>query len=356
VDSVTPALLAPVGSRPDWLPAEAQRASQVVLLLLDGLGWEQLQQRPGRAPVLSSMAGGPITSVVPTTTATALTSITLGVSPAVHGVVGYRVRVDGPSGDEVLNVLRWRTSSGDARPFVPPHEFQPTPPFGDLHVPVVTRSEFLSTGFTSAHLAGSRQIGWMQPSAIAVEVGRLLRAGEPFVYAYYDGIDKIAHGHGFGEHYDAELGAADRLVDDLAGRLPPGAVLVVTADHGQVEVGRAIRILDPELMAGTVLVSGEGRFRWLHARLGGAEALARQARERYGDEAWVWTTDELSDGGFFGGPLTAEERRRLGDVAIVPWAPVAYLDPADRGDATLICRHGSLTGAEMWVPLLATVG
>jgi hypothetical protein len=306
--------------------------------------------------VLSSLAGGPITSVVPTTTATALTSITLGVSPAAHGVVGYRVRVDGPSGDEVLNVLRWRTSSGDARPFVAPHDFQPTPAFGDRHVPVVTRSEFLTTGFTAAHLGGSRQIGWMQPSAMVVEVGRQLRAGEPFVYAYYDGIDKIAHGHGYGEYYDAELKAADRLVDDLASRLPPGAALVVTADHGQVEVGGAIRTLDPELMAGTVLVSGEGRFRWLHAGAVGTEALALLARQRYGDEAWVWTVDELSDGGFFGGPLTAQERRLLGDVAIVPWKPVAYLDPADRGDATLICRHGSLTGAEMWVPLLVANG
>ena len=116
------------------------------------------------------MVGGPITSVVPTTTATALTSIALGVDPAAHGVVGYRVRVAGPSGAEVLNVLRWRTSSGDARPFVPPTEFQPTPAFGGRSIPVVTRSEFLSTGFTAAHLGGGRHIGWMLPSALVVEV------------------------------------------------------------------------------------------------------------------------------------------------------------------------------------------
>jgi hypothetical protein len=285
-----------------------------------------------------------------------LTSIALGAGPAAHGVVGYRLRVLGPSGPEVLNVLRWRTSSGDARPFLPPTDFQPTPAFGGRPVPVVTRSEFLTSGFTAAHLGGARQIGWMLPSALVVEVGALLRAGEPFVYAYYDGIDKVAHGHGFGAYYDAELVAADRLVADLTARLPPGAVLVVTADHGQVEVGRAVRVLTPELMAEVVMVSGEGRFRWLHATEGRVEALAARAHETYGDEAWVWTAEELIDGGFFGGPLRPEVRSRLGDVAIVPFAPVAYLDPADQGDAMLVCRHGSLTPDEMWVPLLASGG
>jgi hypothetical protein len=336
------------------LPEAAREASQVVLLVLDGLGWYQLQERPAMAPVLTAMAGGPITSVVPTTTATALTSIALGSGPAAHGVVGYRLRVPGLSGPEVLNVLRWRTSSGDARPFVPPADFQPTPAFGGRSVPVVTRSEFLSSGFTAAHLGGARHIGWALPSALVVEVGALLRGGEAFVYAYYDGIDKIAHGHGFGPYYDAELVAADRLVGDLIACLPAGAVLVVTADHGQVEVGRALRVLDPELVADTVMVSGEGRFRWLHAAPERLDALADHAHRHYDTEAWVWTVDELIDGGFFAGPLTPVVRSRLGDVAIVPWAPVAYLDPADQGDAMLVCRHGSLTEAEMWVPLLAS--
>ncbi len=85
-------------------------ADQVVLFVLDGLGWEQLQARRSLAPMLSGMMGGPILTVAPSTTATALTSITTGLTPGEHGVVGYRVAVDG----EVLNVLRW--SVGAATP------------------------------------------------------------------------------------------------------------------------------------------------------------------------------------------------------------------------------------------------
>jgi hypothetical protein len=355
IDSLVPSLLTPAGERPGWLPSPARAAAQVVLLVLDGLGWDQLQARRDLVPTLAAMAGGPITSVAPTTTATALTSIALGQPPASHGIVGYRLRVTGPTGVEVLNVLRWRTASGDARPFLPPRGFQPQPAFGGRPVPVVTKAEFQTTGFTIAHLSGGRPEGWWLPSGIAVEVGRLLAGGEPFVYAYYDGIDKVAHIHGFGAHYDAELVAADRLVADLRAALPAGAVLVVTADHGQVLVGDAVIPLAPSLAAEIEMVSGEGRFRWLHARPGRAAALAAEACRLYGHDAWVWTVDELESGGWFGGPLTPVVRARLGDVALVPFAPVAYADPADTGDARLVCRHGSLTAAEMLVPCLAAL-
>jgi hypothetical protein len=335
------------------MPAPAGKAAQIVLLVLDGLGWSQFRERTSLATHLSGLAGGPITSVAPTTTASALTSISLSAPPAAHGVVGYRVRVDGPSGGEVLNVLRWRTSSGDARPFVPPAEFQPAPAFGGRSIPVVTRGEFLTSGFSAAHLSGSRQFGWSLPSTLVVEVRRLLSAGERFVYAYYDGLDRVAHMHGLGEHYDAELSAADRLVGDLMAVLPPAAALVVTADHGQVDVGEAARRLDPDIVAATDLISGEGRFRWLHARPGAADDVAVAAKERYGDEAWVRTIDEIDAEGWFGGRLGQVARARLGDVALVPHQPIAYLDPLDQGDARLVSRHGSLTPEEMYVPLLA---
>ena len=345
--------MAAPGERPGWLPLPARDAEQVVLLVLDGLGWEQLSQRYTLAPTMADMVGVPITSVAPTTTATALTSIALGQAPARHGVVGYRLRVEGPTGDEVLNVLRWRTVSGDARPFVPPLVFQPTAAFAGRGVPVVTRAEFLSTGFTAAHLSGARHVGWWLPSGLPVAVKGLLDAGERFVYAYYDGIDKCAHIYGFGSYYDAELVAADRFVADLRAILPAGAALVVTADHGQVEVGRAVLPVDESVAVHTVMMSGEGRFRWLHARAGQADILADAARARYREEAWVWTLDELDQGGWFGGPLTPIMRRRLGDVALVPFQPQAYLDPADTGEVRLVCRHGSLTEAEMLVPCLA---
>ena len=348
--SVVPALLERESPPPPWMPEAVGAARQIVLLVLDGLGWEQLDQRLDLAPTLAAMTGGPITSVAPTTTAAALTSITTGLSPALHGVVGYRVQV---GRGEVMNVLRWSTSRGDARESVPPEKFQPHVAFANSGAPVITRAEFATTGFTAAHLAGTRLHGWRVPSAVAVEVRRLVRQGEPFVYAYYDGMDKVAHERGFGEHYDAELVATDRLVADVAEALRPGAVLVVTSDHGQVHVGDAVVSLDQEVADSVELLSGEGRFRWLHARPGAARPLLAEARDRYGDVAWVRSREEVIEENWLGGRPAPEVERRLGDVALVPFEPVAFFDPGDPGESRMVCRHGSLTAAETWVPLLA---
>ncbi|MDQ2725881.1 MAG: alkaline phosphatase family protein [Actinomycetota bacterium] len=351
---VVPGLLAAPGQRPAWFPEPAASAAQAVLLVVDGLGWRQLATRRHLAPTLAAMAGGAITSVVPTTTATALTSIAVGAAPADHGMVGFRLRVTHPTaGPEVLNVLRWRTPSGDARKSIQPHAFQPRPAFGGRPVPVISRMEFAGTGFSQAHLGGGRMVGWATASGIGVEIGRALAAGEPLVYAYYDGLDKTAHVTGLGEHYDAELVAIDGLVAAIIDRLPPGAALVVTADHGQVDVGARARSLPPEILALTAMVSGEARFRWLHAADGRVAELLEACREWCGADAWVRTIDDLDAEGWYGGPLDERIRSRLGDVAVVARGQVAYLEGADPGESRLVSMHGSLTADEMWVPLVA---
>jgi len=343
----------------DWLPEAVEHARQVVLLVVDGLGWCQLRDRAALAPRLSSASGidRAITSVAPTTTATALTSITTGRPPAEHGILGYRLA----DGDRIMNMLHWSLGAGgngDARRSVPVATFQPLAPFPGSPgpVPVVSKVDFGGTGFTAAHLGDSPLFDYRVPSSLAVEVGRRLRDGAPFVYAYYDGIDKVAHAYGLDDHYDAELAAVDAIVGDVAAQLPPGAVLLVTADHGQIEVGPRVEVLGRQAMAMIHFFSGEGRFRWLHARPGATADLAALLEERYGATTWVRTRDQLIDDGWFGGPLGAGFAERLGDVALIPFEPIAFMDPADTGENRLACRHGSLTTNEMLVPLVALGG
>jgi hypothetical protein len=352
VRGIIPALLGPgpwAANLPPWMPEPVTAAEQVVLLVLDGLGWEQLEARRALMPVLSSMTGGAIMTVAPTTTATALSSIATGLTPAEHGLLGYRMMIGG----EVLNVLRWNTAGADRRRSYPPRDVQPYAAFLGQDVPVISPAELQTSAFTEAHLWGSRPVGWRAASAIAVEVGRQLAAGERFVYAYYGGIDKTAHERGFGDYYDAEMRYADRLVADIREQLPEDAVLLVTADHGQVDVGDRIIEPDPELLAMVGQQSGEGRFRWWHVARGAADELAQAAAERYADVAWVVTRDQVIDERWFGPSISAPIASRLGDVALVTHAPVSFHDPADTGPFRLVCRHGSLTAAEVLVPLLA---
>lgn len=297
------------------------------------------------------MEGRPITTVVPSTTATALTSLVTGATPIQHGVVGYRMDV----GDRVMNTLRWGDGRADLRSTHPPDTIQPVPPFCGRRVPVVSRAEHEGTGFTDAHLRGSIHLGWRSPSSIVSEVVRCLADGHDFVYAYYDGVDKIAHERGFGPFYESELQMTDDLVARLLDALPSGTTLCIVADHGQVMTGEAIVHLDPEVETLITKQSGEGRFRWLHARRGRASDLL-DAAGRYEDLAWVTSREQVLDEGWFGastGSGEAAAERRLGDVALVPFDPVSFHDPLDSGPFPLMCRHGSLTPDEMLVPFLA---
>ena len=351
VSNIIPAILGPRGTAeiPDWMPEAVRGANQVVLLVLDGLGWHQLQHRLTIAPTLASMGGASITTIAPTTTVSALTSITTGLAPGEHGLVGYRMNFGG----RVIQMLRWGDEKGDLRRMYPPDVVQPCPPFMGAVVPVLSRTELEGSAFTEAHLRGARPCGWRSQSSIAVQVRELLNNRHSFIYAYYDGVDKIAHERGFGEYFDAELRQTDRLVADVLSVLVPGSVLLITADHGQVEVGTNTTALDAEVSAIVTLQSGEGRFRWLHTRPSAVDDLLAACTEHHGDAAWVMRRDELIDGGWFGPRVTGAARQRLGDVALIARTPTSFDDIADSGPFPLICRHGALTDDELDVPLLA---
>ncbi|HEV7525584.1 MAG TPA: alkaline phosphatase family protein [Acidimicrobiia bacterium] len=348
VAGLVPALLGVTD--PSWLPAPAREADAVVLLVLDGLGWNALGEHAADLPELTAMDGGAITTVLPATTSTALTSIATGLAPAQHGILGYRMMV----GNEVLNVLRWSTSSGRTPD---PFDVQRHTAFLGRSVPVVTKTEFRSTGFTEAHLRGGKFVGWHTTAALVEHCAQQIKAGERLVYAYYPGVDSIAHE--FGLHapvWRRELAAADAIVGALRDALPERAALLVTADHGQVHLERESWVAIPDLIPMTVAMAGDGRFRYLYARKGAARELVAAAREELGSRAWVWSRAELLDEGLLGTGATGTIPGRIGDVILAPRDPIAFVDPALPNEVTLRSAHGSLTPDEMLVPLVAGYG
>lgn len=349
VGAVVPHILA--GEAAPWLPAAATEADGVVLLVIDGLGQHALGEHGDRLPELSAMEGATLTTVAPSTTAAALTSITTGLPPAEHGVVGYRMRVGG----EVLNVLGWQTSGPHRGP--DPATVQPAQPFRGHDVAVVTRSEFRSSGFTGAHLRDAAFIGWKVPSTL-VEHVRCLAAGDrAFTYAYYDGVDKVAHEFGPGSRFfTEELRAADRLVGQLRDVLPPEIALVVTSDHGQLDVGPDDVVALDDLDGAVAAYSGESRFRSLHARTGASGDLLDAATDVLGDRAWVFSRDRLFDEGWLGQGASGAVRGRMGDVVLAAHEGVAFADPGETKENALLGRHGSITSTEMLVPLLVAPG
>jgi hypothetical protein len=330
---------------------------RVILFVVDGLGTTALRARPTVAPWLTKHLDGSVSSVVPTTTAAALTSLTTGVPPGVHGVTGQMVPVRGADGGwREYDVLRSRWKGTD-RTGEPPSLCGGATPFPAGRPYVVSKFKHLGTGFTRLHLGGDPDGWWKMPSAVAVAVREALRATDGDVYVYYDGLDTTAHHHGFGERYDAELAYVDSVFATLAELAGPGVSLVATADHGCVPVDRYLHV-PPELSARAAAVGGEDRNAYLIARPGDEAGLAADVRAAFGDAAWVFDVAQLLDLGLYGPTVGPATVARLGTVRVFPFAGYGLRLSAPPGtgpDAPPepVCSHGSLTEDEMYVPVVA---
>ena len=204
-------------------------------------------------------------------------------------------------------------------------------------------------------MSDGRLHGYENRDELVSETVTLINSGEPFVYVYWDGIDLTGHEFGFSDRYEEELFSCDLMVKEILNRVGPEVALFITADHGQVSVGDNLVALSKEVTSLIEFQSGEPRFRWLHARQGASRELFQAAKEQFESLAWVMSADEVVNEGWFGPKVTKAARTRFGDVALVAREPVAFLDAAEVMSIELICRHGSLTADEMYVPAISMV-
>jgi hypothetical protein len=348
IGALLPALVA--GATPPGAPPWVAQARQRVLLLIDGLGWELYRRFATSLPSLADVDGTRITAVVPTTTATALPSLTTGRTPGEHGMLGDRMRVGG----RVLSVLQWTVPRG--RP-PSPETVQPHRPFDAGAVVVVSHQKFAGSDFSAAHLRGAPYHGYEDIDDLVRQVGACLDDGAPVVYAYLPDLDRTAHERGL-EHdaFGHALALCDRVVRGIRRRLPPGAALLVTADHGHVTTDPAKRIDLRPLLPMVSAMAGSTRMRYLHARSGAANDLLAAAREIVGSAAWVHDRAQVVASGWLGPTTRPVVAGRLGDVILSARGTATLVDPGDPLQARLLTMHGSLTPADMYVPLLAARG
>ena len=338
-------------------------ADRWVVLLVDGLGHQLLVDHEIEAPYLCSLLAGrpPLTVGVPSTTVTSITSLGTGLAPGAHGVTGYTSRIPGTL--TLLNALTWRAA-------VDPDEWQPHPSvFGRLRAAgveatVVSRGSFRGTGLTRVSQRGAAYVDGDTPGervdAVVEVVGASARrGGSSLTYTYESELDHTGHEMGSSSpEWRQVLRAVDADARALRDALPTGTALVVTGDHGMVDVPDDDRLdadSDPDLLDGVVLLGGEARFRQLWTTAGATEEVAARWRARCGDRAWVVTRDEAEQRGWFG-PLDPTVRPRIGDVLIAARGTFAVLASRQFAVETRMRGfHGSLTPAEMHVPLLVDV-
>lgn len=329
-----------------------------VVMLVDGLGWQLLRRSISEVEHLADVLGDgrPITCGVPSTTATSITSLGTGLTPGQHGMAGYSFRRPGTS--RVMNALLWDVPLDATR-------FQPKPTYlerlGDAGVRVtcVVPARFAGTGLTQAGLRGSHLVGFdddddADARAQLVSVAATA-SGRTLVYAYEGALDHTGHTLGCDSAaWLAQLRRIDRLLAALRHALPSDVRLLITGDHGMVDVPAAHRIViedHPALLADVSTFAGEGRLRQLYCPARHVRSVARRWQEWLGERAWVRTRAEAVDEGWLGA-VDPDVADRFGSVLVALRGDWAVMTRTLPGELSLVGMHGSLTPAEMTVPLL----
>jgi Type I phosphodiesterase / nucleotide pyrophosphatase len=335
------------------------QVDRVGVVLVDGMGWHLLPELAGSAPLLASVVTGgtgrlsQLACTFPSTTPSSLVSLGTGAQPGEHGILGFTLNI--PGTDRVLNHIRWRDD--------PPHsEWQPLPTWFErleragVSARVVLPAPFLGSGLTDAAYRGAQ----FHPTHTSDDYARQVRdalAAPGLVYGYTADLDTAAHVFGIGSpRWHEAAGRVDALLTRLVDTLPPNTALLVTADHGGLNVPPEARVdldTDPRLAEGVRVVAGEPRVRYLHTEPGAAADVQATWSEVLDGWAQVYSRRQAVGTGMFG-RVNPAHLTRIGDVVVVCTGDAAVLatghEPVET--ARLIGFHGGPTAAEMAIPLM----
>ncbi len=355
------------------------RVERVVLVVLDALGYQALRTALDTEPSLAfrrvAQAGvlAPLTSVFPSTTAAATTSLFTGAPPAQHGILGYELYLR--EFGRVVDMIHLRgRGARKARLELDSDAFVPVPSLAQrlaargLPTFALAPRGILDSGLSRLHYRGAQRLGFVGSADMWVGIRHLLlaRAGQPaLVTIYWPGLDRVGHAYG----PDTEMHAAElrnlaySLGRELLDGLPAGArrrtLLVITADHGQIRTPPqdSVDLAGHPALARRLLMgpTGEARAAYLFAREGEQDAALAYVRETLSDRFAAWESEAALATGLFGpGPAMPEARARLGDIVLVGreshslYAADVHPVPAEQPG-----QHGGLSPDEMLVPWLA---
>ena len=361
-----------------WGPL-ADDLRRVVVLLVDAFGWNLLKRvEDGLAWLLErAVIQQQLTSVFPSTTVAALSSLWTGVAPARHGFVGFRLFL--PKQAVLSQMLHftpvfthWPDALVDAG--LEPGAFLRAPGAAEqLSAAGVPTYFFIPHAFVGSTLSqmygrGVRKtFGIVTAADMFAQLRRLLEetAGQPlYAVAYWDAIDILSHRYSF-DHPSvvAELRSIltllrDELWRSLSSAARAGVALFIMGDHGQIATpaSQALYLGDhPELEKMLLMrPAGDPRTLYLYARQGRQEDVIYYFRERLGESAVAQSAAAALDAGLFGPrPHAPETARRVGDVVALMRGGHVLLDPAEATSVrSMRGRHGGLTAGEMEIPWL----
>jgi hypothetical protein len=339
------------------IPAEVRRridaGERVILILLDAFGLEFLERHRDH-PLIQRLEVTPLTSQFPSTTTAHVSSVHFGVPVYEHGL--YEWNILEPTLGEIICPLRFNATGAEEEGTLvgrlEPSVLAPGPTFYEsLAVPCVVAQPFrLAGSFSAVATRGAQVIGFRRLNEGVRALGQMFAAAgsdHRYTLLYWDLIDAAGHVHGPGS--PEFVVACRRSLDELwdAREALRKATVLLTADHGQVDVGPdRVDYLDdlwPELprLLSLQRPAGSSRDVFLHVHPEHVPTVIHELSTRLDGRAEVRRADELFE--WIGPRLKA----RLGDVAVLPAnGRQAWLRCAAANEQRFLGQHGGLHDAE----------
>ncbi len=361
-----PAAAYPVYPELDALPAATlAQARHIVLLVIDGLGQRTLASHPA-CPELRRHALGTMSSVFPSTTASAITTFMSGLAPAQHALTGWHMHLEEVGQTLAILPLRARAAATRLAPTVLAERLFDHPSlFSRLAREswALAPRSIVDSAFNAWHTRGASGLPYETPRQMFAQLAQLLRdARSPrYIYAYVADLDSRAHRFGCAsDEAQRTLAELDELFGELVDSVQGSdSWLLVTADHGFIDspAPHVLCLDDHPRLAGLLArpLCGERRAAYCYVEAEKRAAFEAYVREHLTHCADLRASSELIAAGCFGlPPYHAQLAARVGDYTLLmkdDWTITDWLPGEKR--YSLVGVHGGASDAEMTVPLIA---
>ena len=348
------------------LPGQALRGTRnIVLLVIDGLGYDYLAGA-GAGGALQRHLKARLTSVFPSTTATAVSTFLSGVGPQQHALTGWHIwlRELGCT----AATLRFRARHG-GEPFskagvAPRSVYTAQPMFDRLAAKshVVSPDTIIDSDYNVAHCGAAVRRPYKELPEMFAAVGEIVRSSKErtFVHAYTCDFDAAAHTFGCAspelQNTFRRIDAAfARFLDEIAGS---DTLVIAVADHGFIDSPKAacIELADHPQLAETLMLPlcGERRVAYCYVQPGQQDAFERYVQSRLSDCAKLYRSTDLIAQGWFGlGPAHPRLAERVGHYTLLMKDNYTIKDwIAGESQHLTVGVHGGVSAAEMHVPLI----
>jgi predicted AlkP superfamily pyrophosphatase or phosphodiesterase len=332
------------------------KVKSACVVLVDGLGSANLRYRSGHAPFLANQLNtdGSIMCGFPSTTVASLASFSTGLRAGKHGMVGYQI-FDRETKQNV-NLLTGIPNAQQASIWQSSKTVSELANESNVECFFVGPAEYDGSGFTHATMRGAKYVQAKTIEDRVKAATKILESkGSALVYLYVPELDQRAHAYGSkSAEWIVQLEDLDLAVRKLTNSVPENCGVLLTADHGIVDVDKELQIYIDQLhLPGLVSVGGDPRVLFLYFEGEVTEETKAALKDFVSKRAYVATKAEVVEAGWYG-ETDSVSFGRMPEIFLIANGQTAlyHRDFAKPKSLSMIGQHGSISDDELFVPLL----